>query len=482
MSNPARFLCITRRGLRPACGITRRGLRSACGITRRGLRPACGLAIALLATLARAADAHELPTGPAYASPWLRPRDDPGRPPACSFRYPVCVHADPGVAASVILGALADFEHASSAVIDTLGLPRPMSDGALGRGPAFDVYLVAPTSPSLGGASLRIARDDPDPGSFDRASAFALLRSDAPAGCVRRNLAARALAGAVGWAIDAAETPTVRESNAAYVAELVVPCGAVTAELVDDFQAHPERGFLTPSEAGGDAAAMALPWYLDQALGIGGPARIPFALAAIAVQKTPAGALRWQNEPDLFDALRGTLKARKPPLSLDDLWLEFATARLFMGTRDDGLHFPESAFLGSFGRIRFEWSLPYASLPRRVSPDRPIEPSGATYVWIDLGSAPPTARLAFRVEWEPPVLFRWALLRIRPDGSEASRVLIVPQQKSTSAERNLEDLEGLAGVAVVGVNIGDLRPDDPFDPDEAPYEPHGYVLTVASPR
>ncbi|HEX9297643.1 MAG TPA: hypothetical protein VF881_17495, partial [Polyangiaceae bacterium] len=221
-------------------------------------------------------------------------------------------------------------------------------------------------------------------------------------------------------------------------------------------------------------------WYLDVALGVGWPARVPFALAEIAAQRTPTGTFRWRNEPDVFDALRGTLKARKPPLSIDDLWLEFATARLFMGARDDGLHFPESAFLGSFGRIRFEWSLPYVSLPRRVSPDRPIDPSGATYVWIDLSGAPRGTRLAFRAEWEPPVLFRWALVRIRSDGSEASRVLIVAQQKATSAERNLEDLDGLAGVAVVGVNIGDLRLDEPFDPDEAPYEPHAYVLTVAA--
>jgi len=59
--------------------------------------------------------------------------------------------------------------------------------------------------------------------------------------------------------------------------------------------------------------------------------------------------------------------------------------------------------------------------------------------------------------------------------------MITPQQKSMSAEKNLDALEGLAGVALVGVNVGDLRSDDPFDPDEAPYEPHGYVVTVAVP-
>ena len=37
----------------------------------------------------------------------------------------------------------------------------------------------------------------------------------------------------------------------------------------------------------------------------------------------------------------------------------------------------------------------------------------------------------------------------------------------------------VAGVAVIGVNIGDLALDDPFDPDHSPYEPHNYVLTIA---
>jgi hypothetical protein len=173
------------------------------------------------------------------------------------------------------------------------------------------------------------------------------------------------------------------------------------------------------------------------------------------------------------------LKSRTPPIGVADVWVDFAVARLFAGARDDGVHFSETAFSGAFGRIRFDWSVSHASLPRRLSPERPVEPTGSTYVWIDLSGAPASSGLAFRMEWEAPVLFRWVLVRIRADGSEASRVLIAPQQKSTSAEKNLDDLEGLAGVAVVGVNIGDLRLDDPFDPDIAPFEPHGYVITIA---
>jgi hypothetical protein len=375
---------------------------------------------------------------------------------------------------------LAALEHAAALLVDTLGVPAPLSDGRAGGSPAFDLYLVAPGAPGLEGAWIKTARDDPDPAPFDRASAFGLLREDAPStGCLRANLVARALASASAWSIDAGEAPAFRESHAAYLAELVAPCGAVTTALLDEFQAHPERAMVAP-ESGDPAVSIALPWYLDVALGSGAPGIVPTALAVISGQRTPTGALRWQNEPDLYDVIRSTLKARTPPSSIADFWMEFAIARLFMGSRDDGLHFPETAFAGSAGRVRFDWSVPYASLPRRLSPERPIAPTGSTYVWIDLQGAPKQTRLVFRIEWEAPVPFRWTLVRVGSDGAEISRVSITPQQKATSAEKNLDAVDGLSGVAVVGVNVGDLALDDPFDPDHAPYEPHSYVLTVAA--
>jgi hypothetical protein len=391
----------------------------------------------------------------------------------------VCVHARRGFSTDVTLATLAALERASAFLLDTLGLPAPLTDGRAGGNPAFDLYLVPPSLPGLQGAWVATTRDDPDPAPGDRASAFALLREDTPPGCMRTNLAARALASASAWNVDAGEAPAFRESNAAYLAELVAPCGAITTELIDDFQAHPERA-LVPPGAAGSAPGVAFAWYVDVALGSGAPGILPTALGVISGQRTPVGSLRWQNEPDFYDAIRSILKARTPPSTIDDFWTEFAIARLFMGSRDDGVHFPETAFTGSAGRIRFDWSVPYATLPRRLSPERPIEPTGATYIWIDLAGAPKQTRLVFRAEWEAPVPFRWALVRVGTDGAETSRVLVTPQQKATSADKNLDGLDGLSGVAVVGVNVGDLALDDPFDPDHAPYEPHSYVLTIAA--
>jgi hypothetical protein len=418
-----------------------------------------------------------LPTGPTYFSAVQRP-DDRGNVAVCSFRCPVCVHARRGFPRAALLGTLADLEKASALLVDTLGLPAPLADGRAGGSAAFDLYLVAPDARGLDGGFVTTTRDDPDP-SFDRASAFALLREDMPPARIRANLVARAFASGIAWGVDAGETPAVRESHAAYLAELVAPCSPVSTELIDDFQAHPERAVTAPGAAG-YAVGIAFPWYLDLALGSGIPGAVPMGLAVISGQHTRSFGLRWDNEPDLFDALRSTLKARTPVSTIADFWLDFAVARLFMGSRDDGVHFPETAFSGSAGRVRFDWSVPYASLPRRLSPERPIDPTGATYTWVDLRGAPPQTRLVFRVEWEAPVPFRWALVRIASDGTEASRVLVTSQQKTTIAERNLDALDGLSGVAVVGVNIGDLALDDPFDPDHTPYEPHSYVLTVAA--
>jgi hypothetical protein len=207
---------------------------------------------------------------------------------------------------------------------------------------------------------------------------------------------------------------------------------------------------------------------------------LPLALLSLSAQRTPPGSLNWANEPDFFDALRGAVKLRQPPLSLTDVLLDFAVARAFLGDRDDGTHLPEVGWAGAFGRIRFEWSVSYSSLPRRLAPGVPIEPTGATYLWIDLSHAPKGARLAFHAEWELPVVFHWMLVRVAQDGREASRVRVTAEDRSTSAERNIDGLDGLSGLLVVGLNDGgsaDL--DHPFDPDEIPYESHGYLVTLA---
>jgi hypothetical protein len=416
-----------------------------------------------------------MPGGPPYATAVERPgeRDLPVR--ACSTAAPLCVHAATSTPRGDVVAALEDLEGAYARLVVVLGLSAPLADGTLGGGPEFDLYLVDGTPDVPLSHRATAGRDPPDPSGRDRASGYGRLDRSVRGGCARKNLVARSVAAATQWGIDAGEAPSVRDAAAAYLAELVAPCAVVTGELIDEFQAHPERA-LTEAAGG---AGVAFPWFLDAALGTGAPGAVPIALAAIGSQKTPAGSLDWQNEPDLFDALRGTLGAKKPPSAISDLLLEFAIARLFMGDRDDGAHPPLTAWAGPFGRVRFDWSLPFASLPRRLAPREPIDPTGTSYLYVDLTRAPAGSRLAFRADWEAPVPFRWALVRLAADGSEASRVLVTPQERSTSAERVVENLDGLSALVVVGVNVGDIELKWPFDPDERPFEPHGYVVTLA---
>jgi hypothetical protein len=423
---------------------------------------------------------------PLYPSPaWstqsrARPStaDTPRR--ACSFSRPVCVHGAPSVPPQSLAAALAALERAFDRLVGVLGLPRPLPDGALGGGPEFDFYVVRNGPSSVAGPWVQLGRDDLLPFPLDRASAFAVASFLPSTGCELDHGVAAALAQAIQMGIDAAEQSSIRAAIAEHLADVAAPCADDALVLLDAAQRHPERALTLPIEDPQSHAAPPLfVGYLDTALSAAGSGTLPIALATLAAQKTPPGSLRFHNEPDLWDALRATLEARSPKVEVGDMLLDFAIARAFIGGRDDGKHVLGDPWSGSFGRVRFEWAIPFASLPRRLAPRAPIDPTGSTYVWIDLKGAPPGARLVLRAEWEPPTAFRWAVVRVDASGHEASRVVITAEQRSTSAERNVDRLDGLSGLLVVGVNVGDLGLSHPFDPDEIPYEPHGYVLTLA---
>lgn len=429
--------------------------------------------------------AHALSPVAPFPVTHRRPAEDGRSLRICSLSRPVCIQARGKENRPDLMALLSALEMADAKMVDVLGLPRPLSDGARGGGPEFDVYLLGDLGLERGseaglgpldGAAVT-ERDEPRPFSWDSASAFGILKGPVH-GCEAANLLARIYANAIGWRIDAAESPAWREARSAYLAELVAPCGEISSTLIDAFQAHPERPLCDAQSEGGGASSLMFPWFLDSVLGAG-LATVPTGLLAIGPQRTPPGSLRWEDEPDSWDALRATLRVRPSQRSTGDLLLDFAVARLFWGDRDDGMHGPAASFAGAFGRVRFEWSVPFSTLPRRLAPAAPIQPTGMTYLWLDLEDAPAGAQLGFRAEWESPVIFRWALVRVGRDGRERSRVIVVPEDKTTSAERNVADLDDLAGIAVVGVNVGDAAIDQPFDPDEAPFEPHGYAVTLA---
>jgi hypothetical protein len=401
----------------------------------------------------------------------IRERPDADAPVvACSFTEPVCVHAAKNVDTGAMLWTLRYAESAFSAY-RALGLPRPLADGALGGGPAFDLYLL----PSAA-APATIADLVPTAGSWDRASAFTVMPPPHPrAGCANPFTIAQAIAHAAALGHDAGAESGALAMESSYLASLVAPCEDVELAAIDDFQRHPERSF-----AAGDAdrpdGALLFPWFLDDTLGRGFPGRVIASLIPLASQRTPPGSWEFKNEPDVFDALRATMKDRGS--TLDNLLLDFAIARAFVGSRSDGAHLADVDRFGDMGRVRFEWSIPYSSLPRRVTSGDPIEAMGMTYVWLDLTGAPPDGEITFVADWELPSLFRWSLVKVDKDGAESGRLDLPGMFGSSHAERTVVGLGGLAGIMVVGVNAGSIDRSHPFDPDEQPLMPHGYTVAL----
>jgi hypothetical protein len=287
---------------------------------------------------------------------------------------------------------------------------------------------------------------------------------------------AEALGHAVAIRFDAGAEDGAVSMNASYLASLVAPCADVELAAVDDFQRHPERTMAAGDPDRPDGALL-FPWFLDETRGRGAPGSVMTSFLALVTQKTPPGSLQWQNEPDVFDALRATM--RDHGSTLDQLLLDFAVARAFVGSRSDGAHLADVDRFGDYGRVRFEWSVPYDSLPRRLAPGALIEPTGMTYLWVDTSTAPPGTELTFVADWELPAVFRWSLVKVAKDGAEAGRFDIVGLFGASHAERTVVGLDGLAGVMVVGVNAGSMDRAHPFDPDEQPLMGHAYNVTLA---
>ncbi|WP_281315980.1 hypothetical protein [Polyangium sp. y55x31] len=370
-----------------------------------------------------------------------------------------------------ILRALASAERALRAMI-ALGLPLPLPDDDRGGDARYDLYLVEDALPPF-----TVPDGIATGGAWDRASAFTVLPPPDPAaGCELDAAVTRALAHAAVLRLDAGAEPSAIAMVGSELASTIVDCGLLDAAAVDDFQRAPERSLTTFADPDEPTGAFLFTRFLDENYGTGIPSGVLFGLLAVAGQRTDPSALHFANEPDVFDALRSNARAREKPF--EDLLLDFAVDRAFVGSRSDGAHLVDVDRFGDFGRVRFEWSVTYDTLPRRLAPVRPIQPTGATYLWLDLQGAPEDAEITFAADWELGVFFHWALVKIDRTGAEVGRVAIAGINGATHADRSIRDLRGLAGLLVVGVNAGSIDRSHPFDPDEGPELPRAYTVTL----
>jgi hypothetical protein len=408
---------------------------------------------------------------------------------ACSMRVAVCVHASGATPARTVLDVLAAAERAWETLGGALRLPTPDVDPVDLR---YHVYLVEGAAER--GVTHVEARDVRS--RIDRARAFTVLDADVRAGCRLDALVVRELARAVVFRVSPATPEGIAAAQTTYLSHLVVPCAAGLAiDAAQAFQSHPERA-VCDARAGEEGTSPEAPpshdafgrafsegaslfWSrIDWAFG-----RTPFALVmaswALSPSMTDIAAQRWHDEPDAFDVLRiGFKNALSTGSTLHDLLLDVAVARAFMGSADDGIHQVETRTLGDAARVPLDWDLPWPEKPKRVAPRAPVFPTGSSYLVVRRGGAAPHARLRVEIAWEEHALFRWTFVKLDAKGRELGRVGIPAKERATEAQMTLVDLDGVDRVMIVGTNVGD--PSYRFDPDDEIWEPHGWLVTLAS--
>lgn len=410
-----------------------------------------------------------LPTGAEIPATGVRPKSSAS---LCSFRRPVCVHAAAGFLGSELAGALAALEGAYDSVVVTLGLPAPLSDSDAGGNDALDWYVTTAD------AELRVEPEPLLPGRMDSAPLFCV--GGAPGAELSRRQATLCVAEAVASRLDAGEGADARR---AFALELWWITGAKTAldvQVVDDAQRHPEAALaLDDAREPGAAGRFALLLeMLETTRSNASPGVLSASMFSAAGSRTPPGAARFDNEPDVFDVLRHSMDEELPRVA--DLLVDFALRRALTGDRDDGTRLPSLAFAGSFARAEFDWVIPFSSLPRRVLSGTPIAQSGAQLIWLELDDAPIGAAIGIRAEWEAPVAFKWRIVLIDREGREVRRMDVAFQERGSFADARVLRLDGAKAIIIAGVNLGGVELAHPFDPDVSPFEPSACTVYLVS--
>ena len=408
----------------------------------------------------------QLPKGAAIAAQRERPHSIGA---ACSARLPVCAQRGPGSSAAQALRALQALELAYERLVLASRLPAPIPDDGHGGSDALDWYLSADAR------ELSTERDALSLGTLDRAAAFCSSGESDDAWSLERS-ATLCVAEAIAKRLDPGEAPAIQRAFASELWLSTGSIGSLDVQAVDDAQAHPERAIAARS-AEPSAAATLLFEFLESARSSQPSGALVTSLLAAAASSTPAGAFEWNNEPDVFDVLRHSLDEDTGKFAT--LLSDYAVSRAFLGDRDDGTHPPFLEWAGAFARPRYDWTIKFSSLPRRVRASRPIEPTGIELIWVDMDEVPIGVSLGFESEWEAPVSFKWRLISVDDQGREMARVDVPFQERGRSSEGRVVNLTGVRAVLAIGINMGGVDLAHPFDPDQDPFEPQSCTAYFA---
>ena len=394
----------------------------------------------------------------------------------CDTTMPVCVHADRAVSADDFRRLRHATARAYALIVETLRLPAPLPDGPSGGDPRLDVYLTR-SAKSAGGTDssvpaassdpLRVGRDALDLiADRDAAPAFLLVDVNAlrEGDCALEAVLARGMVRASAMGLDAAETNAVVDGFARYLGSLVTGCREGQRARFDELQRAPFRSLVD-----GVAGPERLAAYLDTERGLGFGAIVPGLLSmsvqhrgvVIPVEDDDLGPVHLHNDPSVFDVLSATLSDQGS--SLDELLLDLAVSRAFEPTAP-----------------ALEWRIPvstvHAGSGRRLAVSRGIEPTGATFVRIDLDETVKEGGIELDLKWEQGARFRFTVLKLDAQGRRVGEVTVAPLDREREVTVEVRKLEGVAGILLVGINGGD--PIKTWHADDPGLPAHGYEIGV----
>jgi hypothetical protein len=358
----------------------------------------------------------------------------------------------------LVVAALASTDRAWEVLTGVLALPPPASD----LDGAWHEYLLAGDAADVeaglyDGATFR----ERDPRShYDSATSFGLVDARTPQGCALDFAIARAVARASLWrAAPATDEGSARAQTEA-LARLAVPCSGDEADL-QEFQSDPERTLVDPSSFAFDRGASLFFEWLDS-IAAREPGQLIGGLWALAPTRTPPGAPRWNATPTSFDVVRETVKAVfSADSTLDDLFVHFSVQRAQLTPP-----------------ARVAWHVPWPDKARRLASPEPTSPSGASYVLVDHAGAAADAKLRMEAQWEDYGRMRWVAVKLDAAGRATAVMPVTSLDRGTRASLTVESLAAVDRILVVGVNVGSTE--HPFDPNQGEWEPHGWLLTLAS--
>ncbi|MFW2388516.1 MAG: hypothetical protein ACN4G0_09285 [Polyangiales bacterium] len=375
---------------------------------------------------------------------------------ARSGRALVALHADPGVSAETLRGAMGALEEAR-ARLGAMGWPGPIPDGARGGGPELDLYLSG-ALPAGAHSDAMVSWS-----YLDRASAFAVVDPATPSSSLDACVT-EAYAEALLLSLDPAEARAWRRATAAWLTwEITGRLGC--DEAVTQQQTEPHRSWISGAAGAGAGGALWLAHLSARHDGARG--RFLCDVWGLASQRTWEGA-ELRADPDLWSAIETAVNLSGDKL-LDNVE-ELAVLRWFVGRA----HRDDVVVRALDPDMRVPVSRTMTRLPTRIVGSPSLAPFGSAYVVMNGDTWNGHGRLRAWLRGEYGVHWSFVAVQLDADGSETARISAPPTGAEPKAYLPLQLHETTEQLLFVVTNLSDGLP----DADEAEVHQRAFELIV----